>query len=428
MNDPNGLLVRDGIYHLFYQHDPDGIDHGTMHWGHATSDDLTTWQELPIALRPDTHGTCYSGSGLRTRDGQFKLMYTAHRHTDAGRDFQTQCLVHANEALTEFVPDPGNPVLDNPDREVFRDPKIVWHAPTDRWIMAVTLGQEVGFYSSPDLANWQFESAFGAGQGRYGDCVWECPDLIEMPGPDGAPVWVLLVGLSASAYAKGSGTQYFIGTFDGHSFVNANPPGTVLWFDHGRDFYAAQSFFGDPGAPPLVMAWASNWMYARQTPTIRFRGAMSLPRQLRLVETDEGLRLAQSVPPSVIAAFDRSDPATGVFHRTIRIDRRDGVHHAIHLFGETEPALCIEPYGSEGLVLRLKRPDHPDMTAFGHDYTVTLPETGDAEFDLEIFVDRGVVELFACGGLLAVTSLFFPPDPEEALSMSICSRADKENV
>ena len=428
MNDPNGLLVCDGVFHLFYQHDPDGIDHGTMHWGHATSQDLSNWQELPVALRPDTHGTCYSGSALRTRDGQFKLMYTAHRRIEAGRDFQTQCLVHANEALTEFVPDPGNPVLDNPDREVFRDPKIVWHAPTDRWIMAVTLGQEVGFYSSPDLANWQFESAFGTGQGRHGDCVWECPDLIEMSGPDGAPVWVLLVGLSASAYAKGSGTQYFIGTFDGHSFVNANPPETVLWFDYGRDFYAAQSFFDATGAPPLAMAWASNWVYARQTPTVRFRGAMSLPRHLRLVDTENGLRIAQSVPQSVVAAFDRSDPASGTFHRSIQIDLHAGKSHAIHLFGEAEPAFCIDPHGASGAILRTRRSAHPAMTEFAHDYTVVLPNTGKAKLTLEIFVDRGVVELFACEGLLALTNLFFPTSPEAALSVSECARAREENV
>ena len=112
----------------------------------------------------------------------------------------------------------------------------------------------------------------------------------------------------------------------------------------------------------------------------------------------------------------------------MRIDLGAGKRHAIRLFGETEPAFCIEPRGSEGAILRVKRPDHSDMAGFGHDYIVALPVTGNAELDLEIFVDRGVVELFACGGLVAVTSLFFPPDPEAALSVSESSTADTENA
>ncbi len=428
MNDPNGLVVIDGTYHLFYQHDPDGIDHGTMHWGHATSCDLSEWREHPIALRPDANGTCYSGSAVRTRDDEVKLFYTAHRLTESGRDFQTQCLAHANPSLTAFIQDADNPVLDNPGLEVFRDPKIIWHAPTGRWIMVVTLGQEVGFYSSEDLADWRFESVFGVGHGRHGQGVWECPDLIEMAGPDGTPVWVLLVGLSDSAFAPGSGTQYFIGTFDGHVFVNANAPESILWFDYGRDFYAAQSFFDDSGEPPVAMAWASNWAYARQTPTTDFRGVMSLPRQLRLVATENGLRLAQSVPPSVIAAFDQSDPATGVFHRSFQLDLGAGKRHAIHLFGEAEPAFLVEAGPTTSAVLRTIRRDHPAMTGFGHNYTVTLPATGETELVLEIFVDRGVVELFIAGGLMTLTNLFFPSSPEADFRLCDCASVEKERA
>ena len=144
MNDPNGMIRVDGVYHLFFQHDPDSTVQGPMHWGHAKSTDLVNWEELPVALYPTALGTCFSGSAIETADGALKLFYTAHQRPD-GRDFQTQCLVHADRALTTFTSEPANPVVKNPGLECFRDPKVIWHATTARWIMAVTLGQSIGF-------------------------------------------------------------------------------------------------------------------------------------------------------------------------------------------------------------------------------------------------------------------------------------------
>lgn len=417
MNDPNGLIRVDGIYHAFFQHDPYSTIHGPMHWGHATSTDLAHWTEQPIALYPTDLGTCFSGSAVETQAGDMKLFYTAHSNTATGEDYQTQCLVHADRSLSQFTSEPANPIVPNSGRVVFRDPKVIWHAPTDRWIMLVTEGQSIGFHSSTDLTSWTYLSTFGAGHGRHSDdAPWECPDLVPLSGPGGETVWVLIVGLNPGGYAPGSGTQYFLGQFDGVRFTNANPAETELWLDYGRDCYAAQTFFDRGGEEgPIAMAWASNWLYARETPTDAFRGSLTLPRQLRLIETGAGLRVAASVPKQVSDEFDRFRigdtplvPRTGTYLLTGTIRLQPGQSSQIALFGEPVPQLTFGR-GADGHVsLRLARPSMDGMHGFGHDYDVPVGTLD--EFDVELFVDNGLVELSADGGRVWATNLHFPAE------------------
>ncbi|MCR6670731.1 glycoside hydrolase family 32 protein [Devosia ginsengisoli] len=273
MNDPNGLIRVGDLWHLFFQYDPDSTTHGPMHWGHAISTDLLHWSEQPIALFPTELGTCFSGSAIETESAEVKLFYTAHSRTKAGEDYQVQCLVHVEENLSRFSLDAANPVVPNPGLRAFRDPKVIWHGASHSWIMLVTEGQSIGFYGSTDLRNWTHLSKFGEGQGRHSSGPWECPDMVPLTAPDGETAWVLIVGLNPGGYAPGSGTQYFIGQFDGRHFVNANTPETELWLDYGRDYYAAQTFFERGGTnTPMALAWASNWLYAKQAPTKAFRG------------------------------------------------------------------------------------------------------------------------------------------------------------
>lgn len=410
MNDPNGLIKVDGAYHLFFQHDPDSITHGPMHWGHARSTDLVSWEELPVALYPTELGTCFSGSAVETADGELKLIYTAHRRID-DEDYQVQCLVHANRSLSTYRHDEKNPVLDNPGLPCFRDPKVIWHAPSQRWIMVVTHGQSIGFYSSPDLSEWTHESDFGVGHGRHSDGPWECPDLFPMTGPDGAEHWILLVGVGSGGFAAGSGTQYFVGQFNGRAFINGNRPGTTLWLDYGRDFYAAQTFFDREGADPIVLGWASNWQYARSTPTEAFRSVMSLPRTLSLVEARQGLRLTQSLPAAVSAALNASTEP-GVYRRKMELPLAIGQSMDIALFAEHEPQFRITRTATDEATILVIRSQTPAMPAFGHNYGVpaSFPKAG--PLLLDIHVDRGVVELATGDGLIWITQLFYPHRPE----------------
>ena len=417
MNDPNGMIQIDGTFHLFFQHDPDSTLHGPMHWGHARSTDLVNWEELPLALYPSELGTCFSGSAIETAEGELKLFYTAHRRPD-GRDFQTQCLVHADRTLATFTPEPANPVIDNPGLECFRDPKVIWHAPTARWILVVTLGQSIGFYSSTNLVAWTFESAFGETDGRHSDGPWECPDLVAMRAPDGTEQWVLIVGIGSGAYGPGSGNQYFVGQFDGHHFVNANASETELWLDYGRDFYAAQTFFDRAGGVPINIAWASNWLYARTTQTQAFRGVMSLPREMHLIETPDGVRLAQRVPESVKQAFAALTGVTGTYRQDIAIDLAVGQEATIALFGEISPHFVAHRTSDATATIRTIRTPVTGMPDFAHNYTVDLAYPADGPLTLELYVDRGLGELGTSDGLVWITNLFFPEHPAGAVTIT----------
>lgn len=412
MNDPNGMIRVDGVWHLFFQHDPDSTLHGPMHWGHATSKDLVHWQEQQVALYPGALGTCFSGSAVETAEGAIKLFYTAHSTTATGEDYQVQCLVHADRALARFENHPANPVVPNPGFTAFRDPKVIWHEPSQRWIMLVTEGQSIGFYGSDDLERWTHLSSFGETHGRHSPGPWECPDLVPLLAPNGEIQWVLIVGLNPGGYAPGSGTQYFIGHFDGTAFTNANPPETELWLDYGRDYYAAQTFFETGGTQrPTAIAWASNWLYAKQTKTAAFRGVMSLPRELRLAATPDGLRVAAHVPASAEAGFG-SAALPGTSRIDLMADLAVGEEMAIVLFGEEEPHFIVRRDNSERGSIRTIRQAITGMEQFGHDYLVDFFWPANDVLDLTLFIDRGLVELSAADGLVWITNLFYPANPE----------------
>jgi fructan beta-fructosidase len=303
MNDPNGLVFLDGEYHLFYQHNPEGDRWGHMSWGHAVSRDLLRWEHLPLALREEDGIMAFSGSavvdaantsGLCGAAGPSCLVaiYTGHGH-----DKQTQNLAVSLDRGRTFRKYEGNPVLDL-SRGDHRDPKVFWHEPSQRWIMVSVLAgpKKVRFFASTDLKRWEMLSDFGPAGATGG--AWECPDLFPLAVDDDPKDirWVLDVDIYPGGRLGGSGAQYFVGRFDGRQFVNENPDGMTLWVDHGRDFYASLSYSHLPPSDPrrIWIGWMSNWLYADTEPTSPWRGVQSLPRELGLRRTPEGIRLVQS--------------------------------------------------------------------------------------------------------------------------------------
>ena len=226
INDPNGMVYVDGVYHLYFQYHPYSSVWGPMHWGHATSKDLISWKEESVALYPDSLGYIFSGSAVLDinntsgfgKNGKAPLVaiFTHHNSkTEKERiDFQTQSIAYSNDNGFTYTKFSGNPVVKNPGIADFRDPKVIWHAATKKWIMTLATKDCVTFYSSPDLKNWTKESSFGKTAGAHGG-VWECPDLIEMEFNE-MKKWVLLVSINPGAPNGGSATQYFVGDFDGH--------------------------------------------------------------------------------------------------------------------------------------------------------------------------------------------------------------------
>jgi len=264
MNDPNGMVFHDGEWHLFYQYNPFGDRWGHMSWGHAVSRDLVRWEHLPLALPEENGVMIFSGSAVvdeRNTSGfgepgrpPLVAIYTGHTEKN-----QSQHIAYSRDRGRTWTKFPGNPVLDIGEKD-FRDPKVRWHEPSQRWIMTVAwpVQRKVRFYGSADLKSWKHLSDFGPAGSVAG--IWECPDLLplDVEGKPGKPAWLLIVNVGSGAPAGGSGGQYFTGDFDGTAFrldeasqpapqPAFDPPGRVLADFDGEsygDWKAAGDCFG----------------------------------------------------------------------------------------------------------------------------------------------------------------------------------------
>jgi fructan beta-fructosidase len=307
MNDPNGMVYFKGEYHLFYQYYPDSTVWGPMHWGHAVSKDRIRWEHLPIALFPDKLGYIFSGSVVvdeqntsgfgEGKEQPLVAIYTYHDMVGekSGRtDFQSQALAYSFDKGRTWAKYPYNPVIPNQGAKDFRDPKVIWFEPSKQWIMTLAVADHVEFYASKNLINWSKMGEFGKNEGSHSG-VWECPDLFPLRIEDGQTKWVLIVNIGNGAFNGGSGTQYFIGQFDGRTFKSDNAPHNYLWLDYGRDNYAGVTWANAPDNRRVLLGWMSNWNYAQVVPTQKWRSAMTLPRELALKTTEKGVRLTQKV-------------------------------------------------------------------------------------------------------------------------------------
>lgn len=299
MNDPNGMVYSEGEYHLFYQYYPDSTVWGPMHWGHAVSNDMVQWEQLPVALYPDSLGYIFSGScvvdadntaGFKTGNENPLVSIFTYHHPKS--NLQTQGIAYSNDRGRTWTKYEHNPVLKNPGEKDFRDPKVFWHPESKQWIMSLAVGNRIQFYRSANLKEWELGGEFGATHGSHGG-VWECPDLfpLKVEGSEETK-WVLLVSINPGAPQGGSGTQYFIGNFDGNTFTNENDSTLTCWIDLGSDNYAGVTWSHTPDKRTLFLGWMSNWNYAQVVPTKTWRSAMTVPRELSLQQTDKGIRLA----------------------------------------------------------------------------------------------------------------------------------------
>ena len=290
MNDPNGMVFHKGVYHLFYQYYPDSTVWGPMHWGHATTTDLVHWENHPIALYPDSLGYIFSGSAVVDeknssgfgKEGQIPLVaiFTHHNpkaEKESPMTVENQSIAFSLDDGNTWTKYEGNPVLKNPGIRDFRDPKVFWHEAGKKWIMTLAASDQIIFYSSPNLKTWIKESEFGKEFGAHGG-VWECPDLFPLQY-NGETIWVLIVNINPGGPNGGSATQYFTGQFDGKTFTPYQTD--TRWADYGPDDYAGVTW-SNTGARKIFFGWMSNWDYANVVPTVKWRSASTLPRDLTL--------------------------------------------------------------------------------------------------------------------------------------------------
>lgn len=432
MNDPNGMVYYKGEYHLFYQHYPDSTVWGPMHWGHAISKDMIHWQHQPIALYPDAIGDIFSGSVVvdEQNTSGFKkgveaplvAIFTYHNMPGekAGRkDFQTQGIAYSTDKGRTWTKYANNPVIKNPGIKDFRDPKVIWHAASKQWVLTMAAGDEILFYHSPDLKNWELSGRFGKEEGSHGG-VWECPDLFELKTKEGKSKWVLLVSIGTGAPNGGSGTQYFIGSFNGKTFTNENSKETKLWLDHGTDNYAGVTWYNAPNQRRLFLGWMSNWQYAQTVPTQKWRSAMTLPRELSMQETSKGFRLQTKPVAETVTLRTNQNPVSvtagkayplSLAELTLQFDLSSagGNDLGIELRNKENESLRIgyNPTQNQFYIDRTQLRNTGFSKDFAAVHTAPRAATGKLLI-MHLFIDRSSVELFADDGSVVMTDIFFP--------------------
>ncbi|WEQ51124.1 glycoside hydrolase family 32 protein [Komagataeibacter oboediens] len=455
MNDPNGPFFYKGVYHLFYQYNPLGEEWGNMSWGHATSPDLLHWHEHDVAVPfsdtkdifsgtvvVDTHNT----SGLGTTDNPpLVALYTSVFKENAPRPagVQAQSLAYSLDDGRTWQPYGKDPVLTlSPDSLHFRDPSVFWYAPGGYWVMTAVVANEqmVKLYKSTNLTEWTFLSDFGPTGFVHPDMLWEMPSLFPLP-LDGNPAqqkWILMLGINPWSIAGGSGSMYFVGSFDGTTFhaeglpPDGSDPAAYDWLDYGADHYAALVFSGLPESAPITIGWMSNWDYAAQMPTSPWKGQMTLPMTmaLRTIGGRPQLCLTPEKHYTTLVANDR--PALSFDGLRLSSERHLLPDHARGQVLDIDMSMHIQDADRAGLFVRAtadgqigtcivydmkkhelivdrSRSGLTDFSPkFSPEHAVSMPAPN-GEISLHVIIDRNSVEVLSRNGSIVITDLIFPP-------------------
>ena len=477
MNDPNGPILIDGVYHLFYQHNPVEPVMGYISWGHATSRDLLHWQEEPIALPSTPQEQIYSGTVIYDRDNRSGLgtvenppllaLYTSvFRDMPGEQEDGTQAVsvsvsLDRGATWTRYA---HNPVLTlDPPSQNFRDPALCWYEEGRYWVLTTVEAEQqvVKLFRSTDFLHWEFLSDFRPPGYHTQDMLWEVPVLARLPieGEAEASGWVMIVSVNPGGLTGGSGTFYYVGDFDGTIFTPAeqstatDDPWQYRWMDYGPDNYAIVCFAGTP--TPVSIGWMGNWNYANQTPTSPWRGQMTLPAHLSLTRQEDGTLLMKQNPVSLGAPVevfvasdirpeaevawklpdsvaDCADFADAVLDLQLVVDPAEDV--VVLTVAATEDGR----FGTEILYDPARRELVVDRSRSGvliPDATFTTRHVAplslqDGVVRLRVIVDRSSVEIFAAEGLVRMTEVIFPPPRATTVTLgshagSACFRSVK---
>lgn len=440
MNDPNGMFYKDGVYHLYFQYNPYGSMWANMTWGHSTSTDLAHWTYEGTAIVPDAWGAIFSGSCVVDKDntagfgkGTVVAFYTSAKSTPWG-DVQSQSMAYSLDNGKTFIKYEHNPILTSTERD-FRDPKVFWYAPGKHWVMMLAVGQEMQIYSSINLKEWKKESSFGAMQGAHGG-VWECPDLVELPVEGtNEKKWVLICNLNPGGPFGGSAAQYFVGSFDGKKFVNESPTQTK-WLDWGKDNYATVTWSNAPAGRCVALGWMSNWQYANNVPTMQYRSANTLARDLILYRVGDELFLKSKPSPEIkkARAEEKKIPSfkvTGNYEIASLLADNKGAYEiemTIENKGASKIDLSLVNEKGEKVAMYydiIRKQFIMDRSAsgivgFSRDFpAVTVaPVRNTDQIHLRLFIDRSSVEAFGEEGEYVMTNLIFPAEPYNRMIFS----------
>jgi fructan beta-fructosidase len=424
INDPNGLVFYNGIYHLYFQYNPEGNVWGNMSWGHATSPDLIHWEEQPVAIYPYELGYIFSGSCIVDKDNTagYGANVLFAIYTTCDLKIQQQAIAYSLDEGHHFTNYPGNPVIPNDDDNL-RDPKVFWYEKDKKWIMPLAKGNKKGleFYASTNLKEWEHLSTFFM-EFDIPNLQWECPDLIQLDYKD-KKKWVLIVNVNPRGGILGSGTMYFIGDFDGKTFT-ADPLDYPIWFDYGMDNYAGVTW-SNTGERKILIGWMNNWLYGEQVPCSPWRSAMTLPRELKLIEYENRPILANKVVEEIdkIAKSwqkvdDEFEPGSAYQLKIqISLDKNTAV-----TLSNKEGQKFVFEINSKARKIIVYRNELTGKSDFNESFIVNSLEAPLNVFGhavtLDIFVDQSSVEIFTENGSMSMTNLVFPSSIYNRLSVN----------
>lgn len=456
MNDPNGLCYKDGVWHLYYQYNPGGIDcnFGAMSWGHAESTDLMHWSEREPVLYPDEKGAMFSGCSVVDIEnkagfgaGAILAYYTA------SAEKQLICLAVSTDGGVTFQKHAGpynGAIVNSTGLNNFRDPKVVWDAEHNQYVMVIAKGWDQGleFWRSTNLLDWSFVPyVFHAEQHRCNLGQYECPDLFylpikgesslalseqserfgeRVPRSGGKGAWVLILSTMPGGYITGSGTMYFVGTMTPEGYFLADEGDYPQWLDYGADNYAAVSWNNAPDGRVVAIGWMNNWDYAPACPASIWKSAMTLPREYSLRDIDGKLVLC-------------SEPVRELETLAGEWQTLDNTTHITPLHGRERPGEGLDAYELEATISLSEDAAITLSNAAGEQYEVRVDTrclkiicdrsrsgvtnftplfavpsmsapyaSGTGTLTLRLIVDQSSVELFADEGATTVTNTVYP--------------------
>jgi len=434
-NDPNGLIYLDGVYHLYYQHNPFENKWGHMSWGHATSKDLLHWKHLPVAIpemeSKDTTTWIFSGSAVLDKQNSsgfgkngkapIVAIYTADQPK---QQKESQFIAYSNDGGLTYTQYAGNPVVDI-NKKDFRDPSVIWLEDQHKWLMTVAVPAEhkVQFYSSANLKNWELLSEFG-GQGDTRK-IWECPSLtpLDVDGDPAKKKWLLMV--SSGNPDAATGMQYFIGDFDGKTFTNNNPAESQLFVDYGKTFYAAIPYNHLPEGRQTMIGWLMPF----ETATFPWRGQMSIPRDLLLKTTPAGIRLFQQPSAVLNASLDKLPASKKLSKKNVTINSQELPLNTANSFNTNTNwiEVAFTPGTATDFGLKIAQQTGGTETVLGYStqshelYLANMKEgkvSGDVQklpvqpvnnkIKLQVLFDKSSLEVFVNDGEQVLTTLLFP--------------------
>ena len=414
MNDPNGMFYKDGVWNLYFQHNPYGSQWENMTWGHATSRDLVHWTFEGDPVQPDALGTVFSGSAVvdKNNTAGFGKDAIVALYTSAGES-QTQSLAYSTDGGRTFAKYEGNPVITSnvPD---FRDPHMFWNEDIKKWNMILAAGQHMEIYSSDNLKDWKYESSFGEGYGNHGG-VWECPDLMKMKvrGTD-KEKWMLICNINPGGPFGGSATRYFIGDFDGKKFTCESQPEVTKWMDYGKDHYATVTFDNAPDGRHVALAWMSNWQYANQVPTKQYRSGNSIPRDLGLFEY-KGETYCSVIPSKEITAARSKKAGKSLAEACEMVVNLKG--DATITLSNDKGEKVVMSYNAKAETFSMDR-TQSGMVDFSNEFpVVTKAPTYGKLGQLRIFIDKSSIEAIDAEGKMAMTNTVFPTKPYDKVTV-----------